>query len=127
MSKKALVRFDPKQPAKQSSDFVVPLRRNDGRIELVSLKTGKTCQYGLVVFTGREVTGNDMFAKLVDAGHEIILGADVLADLEVFVGHLSSFGIGSVLELETDALDAGRVLLRKTALKAGTSKPSGLP
>lgn len=127
MSKRALVRFEPTQPEKQSSDFLAPLRGEAGAVGLASLKTGKPVEYGLVVFTGRDVTANDIFAKLVDAGHKVFSVADVLADLESFVSQLSSQGLGSVVQLEASPEASRGFLLKKTSFKAGPAKSRTLP
>lgn len=127
MSKKALIRFDPKKPEKQSSDFLAPIRDESGGLSLASLKNGKVSEYGLVIFTGRTVTSNDVFAKLVDSGKKIASVDETLADLEAFVGQLSSFNIGNVLELGTSESAPSGFELKKTDLKAGPSKSRGLP
>jgi hypothetical protein len=127
MSKKALVRFDPTQPEKLSSDFLAPFRDERGAVGLASLKTGKPIQYGLVVFTGRAVTANDVFAKVVDAGHKVPSVPSTLADLEAFITQLSLCGIGAVVELQTSTENACGFLLKKTAFKSGSPEVRSLP
>ncbi len=127
MSKKLLVRFDPNRPEKQSSDFLAPISDGNRTVTLASLKNSKVSEYGLVVFTGRAVTSNDVFAKLVDSGKKIDSVDETLADFEAYVEQLRSFNIGNVLELKTnDSLPRG-FELKKTDLKVGASKKPNLP
>lgn len=127
MSKKALVRFDPKKPEKGSSDFLAPIRNESGGIVLASLMNGKVAKYGLVIFTGRTVTSNDVFAKLVDSGKKIISVDETLADLDAYVEQLGSFSIGNVVALEMSESAPRGFVLKKTNFKAGTSKSRSLP
>lgn len=127
MSKKALVRFDPKNPSKQSSDFLCPLRNETGSIELASLIDGRIADYGLVVFTGREITSNDLFAKLVESGKRIASVDQVLADLNFYVENLGAFGIGTVLQLKKNNVSPRGFSLVKTDLKPRKTKPRDLP
>ncbi len=127
MSKKSIVRFDPKKPEKQSSDFIAPIRDENGNVSLASLKNGKRSDFGLVTFSGRTVTSDDIFAKLVDSGIKITSLDDTLADLRAFVDQLGSFNIGNVLELvNCESLPCG-FELKKTSFKAIASKSRGLP
>ena len=66
---------------------------------LASLKTGKEFPCGLMVYTGRDVTANDIFAKLVDSGRQFKSVDETLADLDAYVQALGDFKIGNVLEL----------------------------
>jgi len=127
MSKKSLVRFDPQKTGKQSSDFLAPIRDEGGELVLASLKNGIESEYGLVIFTGRTVTSNDVFAKLVDSGRKIVSVDETLADFEAYVEQLGSFNIGNVLELKRNENLCRGFELKKTELKAEISKPRGLP
>jgi len=123
MSKKALVRFSPNEPERGSSDFLAPIRDEHGAATLASLKSGKASGYGLVVYTGREVAPNDVFAKMVDSGLKIESVEATLADIGDFLEQVSSFKVGDVLELETDQGVKRGFVLRKSGLRATSSKP----
>ncbi len=73
-TKKMLVAFDKSKPTATSSDFLAPIWEGEYPCFL-GLKSGRFQEYGLVVFTGRQIEVNDVFAKMVDSGHKI-LGVD---------------------------------------------------
>ena len=98
VTKKALVRFDPENPESRATDFVAPVQIDHNEVRLASTKDGKFCQYGLVVFTGRETKAVDLFAKVIDAGQYIYSVDSEMIILENFVEKLGSCKIGSVLE-----------------------------
>ncbi|WP_417386271.1 hypothetical protein [Gimesia sp.] len=98
-SKKILVAFDPKQPDKRSSNFLVPVKINEGSFAFLGSNSGKLVSYGLVVLTSKNVIENDLFAKLVDIGHKISNVEECLANLEVFLEEIKSTRIGNIVEL----------------------------
>jgi hypothetical protein len=69
-TKKLLVAFDPKKPDQRSSDFLVVVLEGT-EPKLVGLKSKKTAVSGLMVYLGKEIKANDLFAKLVDTGRRI--------------------------------------------------------
>jgi len=101
-SKKVLVAFDPENPDKQSSDFLVPMHNDAGGIDLFGTRSGKTVPYGMVVLTSRAITENDLFAKLVDTGRKVASVDETLALLASFVEAMKTVKIGNVVEAESD-------------------------
>jgi hypothetical protein len=97
-TKKLLVAFDPAKPDSQSSDFIIPWNR-EGQPVFLGLKSSKDCTYGLMVFVGRAVSENDLFAKLVDSGAFIENVEDTLACLRNYVTQLQSLKIGNVVRI----------------------------
>lgn len=95
-TKKILAAFDPKRPDTKSSDFLVPVIE-DGKPVFIGLKSKKVVQFGTVVFVGRELSANDVFARLVDTGRKIESVSKCLADLETYLQAVSSQRLGDVL------------------------------
>jgi len=121
MSKKTLVRFDASKPERQSSDFLACYKNGGSNFELRSLKTGKLSEYGLIVFTGRNLTPNDLFAKLIDGGHKVSSVDDVMSELSQYLEQVQSYKVGDVLKVN------GNGNLEKTSLKVKKPKGKGLP
>ena len=98
-SKKVLVAFDPERPEKSSSDFLVPIRTDLGKIRFLGTRSRRTVRYGMAVLTGRAITENDLFAKLVDTGRKVPSVADTLQVLAKFLDAMKSVKIGNIVEL----------------------------
>lgn len=113
MSKKMVVRFDPKNPKKASSDFLAPFRDESGNVYLASLKNARNASFGLVVYTGREITCNDVFAKLVDSGMKIESVEEKQTDIQSFLTQIAQFKIGDVIEINSEIDGPNTVKLRK--------------
>jgi len=94
-----LVTFDPAHPDSQLSDFLAPQWNKDGRPFFYGLKSGKEREYGMVVYTGREVSPNDLFAKLVDSGRSVLAVEKLLAELESYLNMIRTFRVGTVVVL----------------------------
>jgi hypothetical protein len=120
-TRKLLVAFDPKDPQSHSSDYLVPVKR-DGHACFCELKSGAFKQYGVVIFLGRSITENDLFAKLVESGAKIDSVSDTLALLGKYIETLQEFRIGNVVRIiERNAADISLNLVSATpasALKA---------
>lgn len=100
-SKKVLVAFDPDNPDKQSSDFLVPVQLEDNEMALLGSRSEKLWKYGLVVLTSRAVNKNDLFANLVDTGQKVPDVEACLARLESFVEQLKMVKIGNIVSIAT--------------------------
>lgn len=100
-TKKLLVAFDPERPKSQASDFLVPFQV-EGRTVLYGLKSASEQSLGLMIYVGRAVTENDLFAKLVDAGTKIENVEATLARLRQYIEQLPSFRVGNVVQLKTN-------------------------
>tara|TARA_R110002124_G_scaffold104944_1_gene255421 strand:- start:633 stop:1004 length:372 start_codon:yes stop_codon:yes gene_type:complete len=98
-SKKILVAFDPKQPDKRSSDFLIPIQIKENGFAFLGSHSGKIKSYGLVVLTSKHVSENDLFAKLIDIGHKVLDVEACLANLDVFIEAIKSTRIGNIVEI----------------------------
>ena len=108
-TKKMLVAFDPAKPAKASSDFLVPVLDN-GEFVFFGTKSKRTVTLGMVVFVGREVTMNDVFARLVDSGRKIPAVAETLDVISNYLSQVSGLKIGQVVQVSGDASREGFLL-----------------
>lgn len=107
MTKKMLVFFDPERPSSKSSDCLVPFVGHDGDITLFGLKSNQEVRKGIVVLAGKEVSNNDLFAKLIDAGHKIDDVDATLARLYSFLEAVDGLRIGNIVELQPIAESPG--------------------
>ena len=100
-TKKLLVAFVPERPKNQSSDFLIPFH-TEGRTILYGLKSGSEQTHGLMIYLGRAITENDLFAKLVDSGVKIDNVNETVERLRQYLERLQSFSIGNVLRLRVE-------------------------
>jgi len=101
MTKKMIVAFDPDNPEKASSDFLVPESTS-----FMSIKTGKPREYGLVVYTGMELAPNDLLSKLIDFGRKIDDVSRTLSMLDAYLGMIKEMKIGDVVRIAASENDA---------------------
>lgn len=99
-TKKLLVAFDHVRPNARTNDFLIPWHR-DGQPVLLGLKSGKESALGMMVFVGRSITENDLFAKLVDSGAVIANVDETLTLLRSYIEGLQSFKIGNVARVRS--------------------------
>jgi hypothetical protein len=118
-TKKILVAFDPDRPQSRSSDFAVPVA-GPGGVQLVGIRSGKPVAQGVIVFLGREVTVNDVFARLVDSGQRIESVEAAVKLLGDYLTMLQEHKIGNVIALEPVEGEAAGFRLTKIA-----NTPSG--
>ena len=116
-TRKILVAFDPDKPTKSGSDFLAPLLRH-GRVSLWGTRSNSAQEYGLVVFTGREVASADIFAKLVDGGLKISSVEDQVDLIETYISILNSTQIGQVYIVAADGAEMARFQLERAPLTA---------
>ena len=79
-----LVKYDPANPEKSSSEFLFP-NRNSGTIALCSIKNNAPSEFGLVVYTGRDLSSADLFARIIETGHVIKSVEQMMCDLKIFL------------------------------------------
>ncbi len=93
-------------------DFLVPLRDGEG-FRLFGLASGAFREQGLVVHTGRDVTAEDLRARLADSRHGCADVARRMAALNAYLGLLQATKIGNVVALEPAPGDPEGFILRK--------------
>lgn len=113
-TKKLLIEYDPSQRRLGSSNFLVPIGDGSGK-SLLGLKDHKRYECGQVVYLGRAITAKDVFARLVDSGHEFESVERTMAALDAYLQMLQVYKIGNILRIETSAEDASGFRLIKIA------------
>src|SRR5215470_15705289 len=98
LTRKLLVAFDPRNPEKQSNDFLIVAIEGKGPT-LIGVSSNKSATAGLVVYTGTEIGANDLFKRIVDRGRRIDDVEQTLRILERYVRQLQEFRIGNILSV----------------------------
>ncbi len=73
-----------------------------------------------MVYVGKEITVNDLFAKLVDSGRKIASVDQAMKMLSEYLAMLQAHKIGNVMSIEPDAAEPNAFRLVKVA-----NTPSG--
>mgnify|MGYP000303555483 CR=1 FL=1 len=124
-TKKFLVAYDSSEPHKASGDFLVPICDSTG-LFLFGLTSKKTREQGVMVYIGKEVTVNDVFARLVDSGRKIEDVDQTLNALQAYLQMLQGYRIGNILAIEPSSDLPCGFRLKKIADRP-PSKPINLP
>lgn len=109
----------------KSHEFLIP-PLTDGVGEFQGLMSGKPFLYGAVSYLGKDITVNDVFAKLVDSGRRIESVERTVAALESYLRMLQDFKIGNILAVEPCSEEPCGFRLKKIA-DAPPVKPVNLP
>jgi hypothetical protein len=120
-TKKLLVAFDPSDPDAGAGDFVVPVSE-EGQISFVGLRSKKPSALGRMVYVGKDITVNDLFAKLVDSGRKIPSVNQTIKMLTDYVITLQEHKIGNILSVETTAPPDGFQLTKVANTPSGSRK-----
>lgn len=118
-TKKLLVAFDPSRANAAAGDFVVPVLEADAA-SFFGLRSKKSSALGVMVYVGREVTVNDLFAKLVDTGRTVPNVDQTVTMLADYVSQLEEHKIGNVVAIEAAAEESCGFRLKRVA-----NTPSG--
>jgi hypothetical protein len=94
-TKELLVAFDSARASSAAGDFIVPVFDADAAL-LFGLRSKKSSQLGVMVYLGKEVTVNDLFAKLVDTGRKIPAVDQAVNMLTDFMPQLEYHWIGNM-------------------------------
>ncbi|MFA6542993.1 MAG: hypothetical protein WCS99_01110 [Limisphaerales bacterium] len=97
-TKKLLVPFDESKPESGKSDFLAVVFDGTNPF-FFGLRSRRFFTSGRVVYLGREITENDVFAKLVDSGRKIQDVDRTLKTLAAYVQQLGTFKIDNILKI----------------------------
>jgi hypothetical protein len=86
------------RPDAPSSDFLIPWS-DDAQPVFLGLKTGKKHTYGLMIYLGRSICENDLFAKVVDLGMSIESVDNMIRRLCSYLEQLQTLRIGNVARI----------------------------
>jgi hypothetical protein len=78
----------------------------DGSPRFVGVKSCKPTDLGMMVYVGRDVTMNDLFAKLVDTGRKIEDVDGTVKRIEAYLRMLQDQKIGDILAVEASPAEA---------------------
>ena len=67
------------------------------------MRTKRMSACGTMVCIGREITENDVFARLVDTGRKIDNVSQTLESIKAYLSQLQEYKIGNVLAIEPSA------------------------
>ena len=110
-TKKMLIPFDIKQPRKKLNGFLYPSIDKTEVNSFLEIDTNKEWNVGRVVFTGIEISKNDVFARIVDSGKKIKSVDDLLSTIEDYIKQISNLKIGDIVEIKP--LENGKFELLK--------------
>ena len=105
----------------------MPYPDNPTEGAFLGLDSGKAQKYGMIVMTGRDLTKNDVFAKLVDSGRKIANVASTLALIEHYLSELKGFKIGNVIGIEYASGGPHGFKLKLVANRPSSSSKKALP
>jgi len=113
-TKKLLVAYDPENAAPISGDFLVPINDSAG-VFFFGLRSKKPVRSGAMVYIGRELTMNDVFAKLVDTGRKIENVDATVKSIEAYLRMLQDYKIGNILSVAASPTEVCGFQLQKLA------------
>ncbi len=100
MTKKMLVPFSLEKASPIGKSFVVPIHNGDNKV-FVSLNSLKPVEFGAVVYVGRELSSEEVFAKIVESGAKILPSVDdQMSMIHDYLAQLPTLKIGDVAKLE---------------------------
>lgn len=120
-TKKLLVAFDPSDSGGGAGDFVVPVPET-GRVSFVGLRSRRLSVYGRMVYVGKDITVNDLFARLVDSGRKIPSVEQTVRMLQDYVVSLQQHKIGNIVSVETTCPPDGFRLIKIANTPSGAVK-----
>lgn len=113
-TKKLLVAYDPLIPESGSGDFLVPVCDSTGRF-FFGLRSQKRYEQGRMVYLGKEITMNDIFAKLVDSGRKIESVSRTTDLIREYMRMLQDYKIGNIIGIESSDDESCSFRLTKIA------------
>ncbi len=114
ITKKILIAFDFDDSNSKLSDFLIPVFE-EGSPKFFGLKSCKSVDFGMMVYIGRDVTPNDLFAKLVGTGRKIENVDKIMQNIEEYLRMLQNYKIGNILAIEASPTETTEFQLKKIA------------
>ena len=84
-------------------EFLIPYELN-AIINLVGLKSGNIYKEGIVVYTGKDLTPNDILEKMIEAGLKIRFAESQIEIIKSFLDSVSRIKIGRKVEIKLNQL-----------------------
>jgi hypothetical protein len=112
-TRKLLVAHDRSRPTAGNGDFLAVVF--DGMIPvLFGLKSHKIFGSGMMVFVGKEIAAQDIFAKLLESGRPIRNVNETMGNLTAFVQQLQGFKIGNIITIAPKNSEPGFELVKES-------------
>ena len=121
-TKKLIVPFDLDNPNKRYKGFLYPNILEKETTSFLQIDKDKKWKTGMVVFIGKEVTKNDLFAKIIDSGKKIESVSNLLDTLDNFLGQINNFKIGNIVGIK-DSFDGFELTKLKKPPRINTKLP----
>lgn len=102
-TRKILAPFDPQRPDKILQGILYPSVNSETITKFQHANTGKEWDVGMVVFLGREIMKEDIFAKIIDSGQKVSSVNLLLTCLDTYIKQLQVFRIGDIVGVESTA------------------------
>ena len=102
-TRKTLVPFDINNPEKNIAGFLYPNIEIEPISSFRDIKSGREWSAGIVVFVGREISKDDIFASIVDSGTKIRSVPTLLSCLDEYVHQTAQFKIVDVIGIKSSA------------------------
>ena len=100
-TKKILVPFDYNNPDKNISGFLYPNIDEEQINSFLEVYKGKKWKTGMVVYVGREVSKNDVFAKIIDSRKKIKSVSNTLDIIQKYLNQVRQCKIGDIVEIKS--------------------------
>ena len=103
MTTKLLIPYSMEKASPVGKSFIAPIYDGDRQV-FVGLENLKPIEFAAVVYIGRDIAPEDLFAKIVNTGLKILPSVDGQMDMiSDYFDSLSKLKIGDVVKLELDA------------------------
>ncbi len=100
-TKKMLVPINMDNPKKTYKGFVYPNFDSNSISSFVEINSDKIWENAMVVYTGKTLTKEDVFSKIVDSGKQITSVSTLLKHLDDYLGQIKGFKVGDKLRVES--------------------------
>ena len=100
-SRKILAPFNPARPDKRIDGFLCPFVDGTGAVSLIEANSRQRWETGMVVFVGQEISSDDFFAKVVDAGVQICSVSAYLDRIDDYLRQVSTYKIGDIVLVQS--------------------------
>jgi hypothetical protein len=109
--RRLLVAYDEARPSAGQGDFLAVVRVG-GTPSLWGVRSRQFVQTGRMVFTGKDVEAEELFARLVDSGCKIENVQQTLTDLAAYLRLLGDLKLGNVVSLARTEDEPGFALTK---------------
>ena len=120
-AKKLLVAYDESKLIARKGDFLAVIFDGTNPI-FFGLKSRCAYKSGCVVFLGKEITEQDVFAKLVDTGRKIESVDKTLKTIAAYIQQIEGFKIGNVIGIMSKSGEPGFELLKISDMPQSKAK-----